>query len=186
MLGIHISTSASLLIRSFCTISLELQSSPDLIHICDAMTPSTLRKYTPRQVLEKFYEAERVFTSAPAGQRDFGTIAEVLSDRFYMEQSSALPWAGEYHGPQELNNWLEKVSEWTVIDVRNPQIFENSDSDQVVVLSTVYYTCHKTKEKIDFPLSQTFVIDCKLGQIKEIRSFYWDILKLNNAMGYSG
>ena len=150
------------------------------------MAPSTERKHTPRQVLHKFYEAERVFTSAPAGERSFDTIAAVLSDDFYMEQSSALPWAGEYRGPQQLKEWLEKASEWTVIDVRNPEIFENPDSDKIVVLSRIYYTCHKTGEKIDFPLSQTFVIDCERGQIKEIRSYYWDIQKLNASMGFSG
>ncbi|KAH6661807.1 hypothetical protein F5X68DRAFT_237853 [Plectosphaerella plurivora] len=150
------------------------------------MSPSTQRKFTPRQVLLKFYEAERIFTSAPSAQRTFDTIATVLSDDFYMEQSSALPWAGEYRGPQQLKDWLEKVSEWAVIDVQNPEIFENSDSDRIVVLSRVYYTCHRTGEKIDFPLSQTFVIDCDQGQIKEIRAFYWDIKKLNAAMGYTG
>ncbi|KAK7226780.1 hypothetical protein V2G26_014783 [Clonostachys chloroleuca] len=150
------------------------------------MAPSAERKHTPRQVLHKFYEAERVFTSAPAGQRNFKTIAAVLSGDFYMEQQSALPWAGEYRGPQQLKEWLERVSEWTVIDVQNPEIFENPDSDKIVVLSRVYYACHKTGESIDFPLSQTFVIDSERGQIKEIRSYYWDIQKLNAAMGYTG
>lgn len=150
------------------------------------MSSTTNPKFTPRQVLEKFYEAERLFTSAAPHQRDFADIAAVLSDDFYMEQSSALPWAGEYRGPQGLRDWIEKVSVFTGIDVRNPEIFENSDSDKVVVLSRVHYSCHKTGEKIDFPLSQTFVIDCDLGQIKEIRSFYWDIQRLNEAMGYTG
>lgn len=141
--------------------------------------------YSPRQVLEKFYDAEKIFTSAPAGSRKFEHIAETLADDFYMQQSSALPWAGEYRGPQQLKEWLERVSEWVVIDVRDPEIFENSDSDRIVVLSTVYYTCHKTGEKLDFPLSQTFVIDRERGQIKEIRSYYWDIQRLNKAMGYT-
>jgi len=150
------------------------------------MAPSSEQKHTPRQVLENFYEAERVYTSAQAGQRSFDTIAAVLSDDFYMEQTSALPWAGEYRGPRQLQDWLERVSEWTVIDVRSPEIFENADSDKIVVLSRVYYTCHKTGEKIDFPLSQTFVIDCERGQIREIRAFYWDIQRLNKAMGHTG
>ncbi|KAL2213333.1 hypothetical protein CC79DRAFT_1327202 [Sarocladium strictum] len=150
------------------------------------MTSSKERKFSPREVLDKFYEAERIFTSAPASERTFDTIAAVLSDDFYMEQSAALPWAGEYRGPKQLHEWIQRVSEWTVIDVQNPEIFENQDSDRIVVLSTVYYTCHKTGEKLDFPLSQTFVIDCERGQIKEIRSYYWDIQRLNKAMGYTG
>jgi uncharacterized protein len=140
---------------------------------------------SPRRVLEQFYDAERIFTSAPAGQRNFEPIAAILSDDFYMEQSSALPWGGEYHGPQGLRDWMEKASEWVVIDVRDPEIFEKSGSDKIVVLSSIYYTCHKTGEKLDFPLSQTFVIDRERGQIKEIRSYYWDIARLNQAMGYS-
>lgn len=71
--------------------------------------------------------------------------------------------------------------------MREPEIFESTDgeSDKIVVLSRIYYTCHKTGETIDFPLSQTWVIDTERGQIKEVRSYYWDIAKLNKAMGYT-
>lgn len=150
------------------------------------MASSAEKKHSPRQILEQFYEAERIFSSTPADQRTFEPIAAVLSDDYYMEQSSALPWGGEYRGRNGLKDWLEKASEWVVIDVRDPVIYENSDSDKIVVLSRIYYTCHKTGEKLDFPLSQTFVIDTQLGQIKEIRAYYWDIKKLNKAMGYTG
>ena len=148
------------------------------------MSPAAKAYHTPRDVLEKFYEAERAFTSAAAGLRDFAPIAATLSDDFYMEQSTALPWAGVYRGPDQLKDWIEKVSDWCVIDVQNPEIFENENSNRIVVLSTVHYTCHKTGKKLNFPLSQTFVIDCQRGQIKEIRSYYWDIQTLNQAMGY--
>ncbi len=143
-------------------------------------------RFSPREVLDAFYEAERKFTSAPAAQRDFGTIAATLAEDFYMEQSSALPWAGVYHGPKGLQEWIDKASNWTVIDVRNPEIFERDGSDKVVVLSQIYYKCHKTGEEIDFPLSQTIVVDRERGTIKEIRSYYWDIQRLNKAMGYEG
>ena len=101
-----------------------------------------------------------------------------------MEQSSALPWAGEYHGPSQLQVFFDKASEWVAIDVRNPEIFESSGSDKIVVLSRIHLDCVKTDQRIDFPMSQTFVMDLEQGKIKEIRTFYWDIDKLNETMGY--
>ncbi|KAH7363324.1 hypothetical protein B0T11DRAFT_282424 [Plectosphaerella cucumerina] len=150
------------------------------------MAASTAPKYTPRQILDKFYEAERIYTLASAEERTFEPIAAVLADDFYMEQSSALPWAGEYHGPQQFEAWLKQASEWVGIDVKDVEIFENNESNRIVVLSKIYHTCHKTGEKIDLPLSQTFIVDREKGVIKEIRPFYWDIKKLNKAMGYNG
>jgi uncharacterized protein len=150
------------------------------------MSPSAKAYSTPREVLDKFYESERIYTSAPADERDFTIIAATLSDDFRMEQSRALPWAGLYRGPQQFKDWLDKVAQWVVIDVQNPEIFDSKDADRVVVLSTIHYSCHRTGQKIDFPLSQTFTIDGRKGLIKEIRSYYWDILTLNEAMGYGG
>jgi uncharacterized protein len=139
---------------------------------------------TPLQVLQRFYDAERAYTSAKADQRDFAPVAAMLSEDFYMQQSSALPWAGEYQGRDSFKSFFDQASEWVVIDVRDPEIFANKDSDKIVVLSTVHYVCHKTGETPSFPLSQTFVIDVGEGLIKEIRSFYWDVQRLNRAMGY--
>ena len=140
---------------------------------------------TPLEVLNRFYDAEREYTSAQ-GERDFAPVAAMLSHDFFMEQSSALPWAGVYHGRESFKSFFDQASEWVVIDVRDPEIFEREGSDKIVVLSTIYYTCHKTGETPSFPLSQTFTIDRERGLIKEIRSFYWDIEVLNKAMGYKG
>ncbi|KPI37696.1 uncharacterized protein AB675_209 [Cyphellophora attinorum] len=145
-----------------------------------------MAKHTPLSVLHKFYDAERVYTSAPAGSNpDFTPVGNMLSSDFYMEQSSELPWAGTYHGPESFKSFFDQASEWCTIDVRDPEILEKEGSDKIVVLSTIYYFCRKTGETPSFPLSQTFVIDTERGLIREIRSFYWDIKKLNVAMGYA-
>jgi uncharacterized protein len=146
-----------------------------------------MAKHTPLSVLQKFYDAERVYTSAPAGSDpDFTPVANMLSSDYYMEQSSALPWGGTYHGPKGFKSFFDQASEWCTIDVRGPEVFEKEGSDRIVVLSTIYYFCKRTGERLSFPLSQTFVIDREEGVIREIRSFYWDVRRLNAAMGYAG
>ncbi|KAK4919620.1 hypothetical protein LTR66_016781, partial [Elasticomyces elasticus] len=101
---------------------------------------SSNTKSTPRQILDSFYEAERIYMSSPPDQRDFTGIAATLAPDFRMEQTSALPYAGVYTGPNGMQDWARRMADYfEVVDVRNPEIFESPGSDRIVVLSTVHF-----------------------------------------------
>lgn len=141
--------------------------------------------YTPRQVLLKFYEEEKKYTIAPPESRDFSAVAACFADDYYMEQSSALPWAGTYHGPDGMKSFLEKASQYVTIDVQEAEIFEAEGSDKVMVYCKVTFVARETGKADTFPMAQMARIDPEQGLIKEIRAFYWDIRKLNEQIGFS-
>ncbi|KAI9148065.1 hypothetical protein HJFPF1_11887 [Paramyrothecium foliicola] len=146
----------------------------------------TNKKHTARSVIDAFYGAERVFTTATPESRDFSGIAAVLSPDIQLEQPSGLPYAGVYKGPQGILDWISKAGQWfDKIDVQNPEFFEREGSDRIAVLSTVNYTVKSTGEELYFPFSQTFTVDLEKGVITEIRPFYWDVHALNKAIGYA-
>lgn len=141
--------------------------------------------YTPKQVLLKFYEEEGKYTKAPPESRDFSAVAACFADDYYMEQSSALPWAGTYHGPDGMKSFLDKASQHVTIDVQQAEIFESEGSDKVMVYCQVNFVALKSGKADTFPMAQMVRIDRERGLIKEIRAFYWDIRKLNEQIEYS-
>lgn len=146
---------------------------------------SSSQKFTPRQVLETFYDAERVYMQAPADQRNFSGIAATLAPNVKLEQTSALPYAGTYYGPQGMQDWAVQMANWfEVVDVRTPEIFESPGSDRVVVLSTVHFKVRKTGEELDFPFCQVVRVDLQKGVITEMHPYYWDVAGVNRALGY--
>lgn len=141
---------------------------------------------TPKQVLLKFYEEEKKYTTAPAETRDFSAVAACFADDYYMEQSSALPWAGAYHGPEGMKSFLDKASQYVTIDVQEAEIFEAEGSDKVMVYCQVTMASVVSGKADTFPMAQMVKIDPAKGLIKEIRAFYWDIRRLNEQIGYAG
>lgn len=61
-----------------------------------ALTPKTAE--SPRQVLERFYDAERAYMSAGSAGDFAATIGAVLAPDVVLHQSPDLPWGGEYVG----------------------------------------------------------------------------------------
>ncbi|CAI7644020.1 unnamed protein product [Penicillium crustosum] len=127
--------------------------------------------YTPRAVLDAFYEAERAYMSSAPEARDFSGIAATLAPDVRLEQTPALPYAGVYIGPQGIQDWSTRMGDYfDIVDVQNPEIFERPGSDRVVVLSNVHL--------------RAFTVDLEKGLILEIRPFYWDVAAVNAALGY--
>lgn len=52
-----------------------------------------------RQVLERFYEAERRYLQA--GGASFEEFAATMAPNVVLHQTPGLPWGGEYVGPQD-------------------------------------------------------------------------------------
>ncbi|KAJ5348442.1 hypothetical protein MYU51_016943 [Penicillium brevicompactum] len=141
-------------------------------------------RFTPRQILDSFYEAERIYMSSPPDQRDFTGIAATLAPDFRMEQTSALPYAGVYIGPSGMQDWARRMADYfEVVDVRNPEIFESPGSDRIVVLSTVHFKVRGSGQEMEYPFCQAVTVDCDRGVMTEMRPFYWDVAGVNAALG---
>lgn len=146
-----------------------------------AVTP----KYTPRAVLDAFYAAERVYMSAPPDSRDFAGIAATVAPNFRLEQSSALPYAGVYIGPEGMQDWARRMAGYfEVVDVQNAEIFERQGSDRVVVVSNLHLKVRSSGQELDYPFCQVVTVDLERGLMTEMRPFYWDVAAVNKALEY--
>ena len=142
-------------------------------------------KYTAREVLDAFYEAEREYMAAAPETRDFTGIAKTLAPDVRMEQTSDLPYAGVYRGPAGMQEWAQRMADYfDVVDVQNPEMFERANSDRIVVLSNVHFKVRRTGLELDFPFCQAFTVDLERGVIVEMRPFYWDVAEVNKALGH--
>ncbi|KAK7426094.1 hypothetical protein QQZ08_007404 [Neonectria magnoliae] len=140
---------------------------------------------TARAVLDTFYEEERKYMKAPPESRDFSGIAAILAPNFSMEQTSALPYAGLYRGPDGMEDWIRRMADcFDIVDVQTPEIFEKEGSDRIVILSTAHFRVRKTGEDLVYPMSQTVTVDLEKGVIVDFRSFYWDVQDINRALRY--
>lgn len=145
------------------------------------MAPS----HTPRSILETFYAEERKYMSSKPEARDFSGIASVLSPDYVLEQTSGLPYAGTYRGPDGMQDWARRMADYfDVVDVEKPDIFEKEGSDCIVVLSNVHFRVRKTGEDLYFPFCQAVRVDLEKGVMVEMRPFYWDVYEINRALGY--
>ncbi|PYH90960.1 hypothetical protein BO71DRAFT_401766 [Aspergillus ellipticus CBS 707.79] len=139
--------------------------------------------HTARSILDAFYAAERVYMSSPPHQRDFGPMAATISPACRLEQTSALPYAGTYFGPEGMQDWSQQMASYfSVVDVQNAEIFERAGSDRIVVVSTVYLKVRKTGEDLHYPFCQVVTVDLEKGQITEMRPFYWDVADVNRSL----
>ncbi|PWY67925.1 hypothetical protein BO70DRAFT_366210 [Aspergillus heteromorphus CBS 117.55] len=139
--------------------------------------------HTARSILDAFYAAERVYMASPPDQRDFSPLAATIAPTCRLEQTSALPYAGTYFGPDGMQDWSQQMADrFSVVDVQNPEIFERPGSDRIVVVSTIHLKVRKTGEELDFPFCQVVTVDLERGQITEMRPFYWDVAEVNRAL----
>ncbi|KAH7310512.1 hypothetical protein B0I35DRAFT_514582 [Stachybotrys elegans] len=139
-----------------------------------------MAKHTAASILETFYDAERVYMAASESERDFSPIAALFSSDFRLEQTSGLPYAGTYIGPEGLQEWAVQMANWfDVVDVQNPEIMERPGSDRVVSVSTLRLRVRVTQETLEYPLVQVVKVDLSAGLITGIQPFYWDVYEGN-------
>ena len=124
---------------------------------------------TPKQVLERFFEAERRYMQ---GGSSFAEFAATLADDVVLHQSPDLPWGGEFAGPKRYEEWARAMSAvFDQVDMRDPQFFEQDDT--VVIVGTLATRARATGERMELPMTQ--VVTVREGKITDFRPFYWNV-----------
>jgi hypothetical protein len=112
---------------------------------------STLKKSppTPLEILNRFYDAERIYMSASPSERDFSPIAATLSPSMKLVQSPDLPYPGEFIGHQGFQKWSNTMADlFDVVDVMEPRAFEKEHADEVSQESDSDWMCSGTHADI--------------------------------------
>ena len=124
---------------------------------------------SPRQVLERFFEAERRYMQEASSFEELGAT---LADDVVLHQSPDLPWGGEYVGPGRYEEWARAMSAiFDRVDMQNPRFFEQGDT--VIIAGTLVTRMRATGETMELPMAQ--VVTVKAGKITEFRPFYWNV-----------
>ena len=124
---------------------------------------------TPRQVLARFFDAERRYMEEGGSFEEF---AGTLADDVVLHQSPDLPWGGEYVGPARYEEWARAMSAvFDQVDMREPRFFEQGDT--VVVAGTLATRLRATGEWMELPMTQ--VVTVKDGRITDFRPYYWNV-----------
>ena len=124
---------------------------------------------SPRQVLERFFEAERRYMQAGDS---FEELRATMADGVVLHQSPDLPWGGEYVGPERYEEWARAMSAvFDQVDMQNPRFFEQGDT--VVIVGTLVTRLRATGETMELPMVQTVRVEA--GKITEFRPFYWNV-----------
>ena len=134
----------------------------------------------PRQVLERFYAAERAYM---AGGDGFDAMRATLAPDVVLHQSPDLPFGGEYVGPDRYADWAAAMRAiFDRVDVRDAEFFERDDA--VVVVCRLVTRSRATGETMDLPMAQ--VVRVRDGRITEFRPFYWNVPAYVAAAGEVG
>ena len=124
---------------------------------------------SPRQVLERFFEAERRYMQEGGS---FEELRATLADDVVLHQSPDLPWGGEYIGPARYEEWARAMSAvFDQVDMREPEFFEQDD--QVVVVGRLVTRVRASGDTMELPMAQ--IVTIKNGEITDFRPFYWNV-----------
>ena len=124
---------------------------------------------SPRQVLERFFEAERRYMQAGG---NFDELRATLADDVVLHQSPDLPWGGEYVGPERYEEWARAMSAvFDQVDMREPKFFEQGET--VVIVGTLVTRVRSSGEMMALPMAQ--IVTVKNGEITDFRPFYWNV-----------
>ncbi len=129
---------------------------------------------TPKQTLERFYEAEAAYMQAQGttGNASFDAMKETLSPEVVLHQSPDLPFGGEYVGHKRYEEWAAAMSAiFDHLEVREPQFFEKGN--QVIVTCRFVTRSRLSGVVQDLPMVQ--VVTVKEGKITDFRPFYWNV-----------
>ena len=129
---------------------------------------------SPKQVLQRFYDAEARYMSAQgSGERvDFAEMRETLSPDVVLHQSPDLPFGGDYHGYEGYERWAVAMSSiFDRLEVSEQEFYENEDT--VVVVCRFQTRSRSNGSTQDFPMVQ--VVRVEGETIAEFRPFYWNV-----------
>jgi uncharacterized protein len=136
---------------------------------------------TPKEILERFYDAERIYMAASPSEADPAVLAASLSPDVKLIQSPDLPYGGTFEGVEGFLDWARQMNAlFSGVDVTEPEILEGVD--KAVVLSTVHFTVRRTGEVLTRPLVQVVKVDRERGVITEMKPVYWDVEGLKKAL----
>lgn len=138
--------------------------------------------HTHESVLAKFYAAEKIYMSDPS-ESNFDQMVASFSADLKIIQTPGLPYGGVWEGVAGFRGWSEQMSTlFDVVDVQNPTVFTNEQSDRVLILGRLILRVRKSQKILDNPMIQNMLIDREAGLIKEIQPFYWDVQGLVEAV----
>lgn len=128
---------------------------------------------TPRQVLQRFYEAEREYMqSGHSGDAGFDAMQATLDPEVVLHQSPDLPYGGEFKGHAGYRQWADAMRAiFDRVDARNPEFYESGDT--VVITCDLLTRTRGTGDEMTLPMAQ--VVTVRDGKIVEFRPFYWNI-----------
>lgn len=138
---------------------------------------------TASEIMQHFYNAERILMSSPPDKPDFSEIQKVLSPNFIGHQSPALAYGGTYEGHEGFRRWAGLMGGYfSKIDAQPINTLENGDD--IVILTTVHFTVRKTGEDASTLMAQHVKVDREEGVIVEFRPYYWDVAQINALLGH--
>lgn len=119
---------------------------------------------TPRQVLERFYAAERKYMQAAAGaggaaggEASFEEFAATLALDVVLHQSPDLPWGGEYVGRKRYEDWSRAMGAvFDQVDMQDVEFFEQGE--KVVIVGRLVTRERATGKIMARPMAQ--VVPC--------------------------
>ena len=129
---------------------------------------------TPRQVLEDFYQAEKIYMQAKTSGKEasFDAIAATLDPAVVLHQSPDLPFGGKYVGHDQYEQWAITMSSiFDRLEVTEQQWFEGNEV--VVVVCRFKTHSRRNGSYQDLPMAQ--VVTVKGGKITDFRPFYWNV-----------
>lgn len=125
---------------------------------------------TPRQVLERFYDAEQRYMAGSVSFEE--TFGQTLAPDVALHQSPDLPWGGEYIGFERYEEWAAAMSgTFSSVDIQDAEFFETGD--KVVVICRLVTRTRSTGVVMDYPMAQ--VVTVRNGKITDFRPFYWNV-----------
>jgi uncharacterized protein len=129
---------------------------------------------TPKEILVRFFDAERTYVSTDPADADPTLFTATLAPDVKLIQSPDLPYGGTYEGIEGFLDWGKQMNAiFSKADVEDPEVLEGEN--KVVVLSTVHFTVRRTGESFSRPLVQVAKVDTDKGVITEMRPVYWDV-----------
>lgn len=143
-------------------------------------------KHTPLSILTAFYDAERIYMSAPESERDFSAMAATIAPTMQLYQSPALPYGGTYVGRDGFQRWSRQMADcFRVVDAQDVEVFESQQqgADRVVVSCWVRFVARKTGREGRQPLVQVVKVDLERGWMVEMRVMCWDVAGVREVLG---
>ena len=136
---------------------------------------------TASAILNRFYDAERIYMANPTSEAYAGMAATLAPD-IRLEQSPDLPYPGTFIGVDGFLRWSEQMStHFDKVDVHPEHVLEKGDI--VVVVSKVNFRVRRTGEELNNrPLVQIVRVDLEKGAITAMTPFYWDVGGFNRAL----